>query len=104
MLRVITRKWGNTFRLELYGLLGGDWVPLLEQHWRAIARQQPSAKVTVVLSDVDFIDSHGERLLRRLAASGVRLVASGCMNRHLIETLEPDAGETKGVGHGSAES
>ncbi len=89
MLRVITRTWGNTFRLELHGLLGGDWVPLLEQHWRAIVHHHPSAKMTVVLSDVDFIDSQGEQLLRRMAASGVRFVASGCMNRHLVETLQP---------------
>lgn len=104
MLRVITRKWGNTFRLDLYGHLGGDWVPLLDRHWRAIMHHQPSAKVTLVLSDVDFIDHHGERLLRRMAASGVRFEAWGCMNRHIVETLESHAGEVKGGGRGSAES
>jgi anti-anti-sigma regulatory factor len=81
MLRVITKQWGDTYRLELHGILGGDWVPLLEQQWRAIAHDVPSARVTIVLSDVDFIDSDGERLLRSMAVAGVEFVVSGCMNR-----------------------
>ena len=36
MLRVITVKRGDGYRLELHGMLGGEWVPLLEEHWRAI--------------------------------------------------------------------
>ncbi len=104
MLRVITRHWGNAFRLELHGVLGGAWVALLAQHWRAIVHHQPSAKISVVLSNVEFIDPHGERLLRRMAERGVRFEASGCMNRHLVESLEAHVGHTKGVGHGRAES
>jgi anti-anti-sigma regulatory factor len=89
MLRVITKQWGDTYRLELHGILGGDWVPLLEQQWRTIANDVPSARVTIVLSDVDFIDSDGERLLRNMAVAGVEFVVSGCMNRYLIEKLQP---------------
>jgi hypothetical protein len=97
MLRVITVKRGDLYRLELHGMLGGEWVPLLEQHWRAIVNGGASARVTVVLSNVDFIDPDGEQLLRRMADAGVRFVVSGCMNRYLVDRLRVDA-RSEGVG------
>jgi len=97
MLRVITTKSGNRVRLELHGLLGGDWVPLLEEHWRAIVKELPHARVTTVLSEVEFIDSEGERLIQRMAESGVRFIATGCMNRYVVEKRKAPRGETKGA-------
>lgn len=97
MLRVITKQLGNTVRLELHGLLGGDWVPLLEEHWRAIVRDLPQAQVTAVLSEVDFIDIEGERLIQRMAENGVRFIATGCMNRYVVERLKAHTCETKGA-------
>ena len=89
MLRVITERQGDNCRLDLHGTLGGDWVTVLEQHWRSIMDDVPSATVTLVLSNVDFIDADGEALLRRMADHGVELVASGCMNRYVIGRLKP---------------
>jgi hypothetical protein len=89
MLRVITHKTGNRCRIELHGVLGREWVPLLEQHWRAIIAEAASVKITVVLWDVQFIDPDGERLLRRMADEGVEFAVSGCMNRHVIDNLQP---------------
>jgi hypothetical protein len=97
MLRVITVKRGGVYRLELHGMLGGEWVSLLEQHWRAVVDGVAPARVTVVLSNVDFIDPDGERLLRRMADAGVRFVVSGCMNRYLVDRLRANARATKGV-------
>jgi hypothetical protein len=98
MLRVITVRQGSTNRLELHGMLGGEWVPLLEQHWRAIVDGGASAGVTVVLSNVDFIDPDGEGLLQRMADAGVRFVVSGCMNRYVVDRLQASArATTKGV-------
>jgi hypothetical protein len=97
MLRVITVKRGDVYRLELHGMLGGEWVPLLEQHWRELVDGGASARVTVVLSHVDFIDPDGELLLGRMADAGVRFVVSGCMNRYLVDRLQASEGATKGV-------
>jgi hypothetical protein len=97
MLRVITKKRGSTVRLDLHGLLGGDWVPVLEEHWRAIVRDLPRARITAVLSEVEFIDVEGERLIQRMAGKGVRFVATGCMNRYVVEKLGAHTGETKGA-------
>jgi hypothetical protein len=97
MLRIITKRRGGRFRLELHGMLGGEWVPLLERHWQAIANGKHSARITVVLSDVEFIDPDGERLVQRMSESGVAFVASGCMNRHVIEKLRPNGHAKRGV-------
>lgn len=88
MLRVTTRQHGNTYTFELSGVLGGEWVPMLEEHWRATINRARSAVVTVTLSDVDFIDGAGERLLQTMAEAGVELVVSGCMNRYVIDHLQ----------------
>lgn len=87
MLRVITQQHDDSCRLELHGMLVGEWVPLLEHHWCAMLSDLPSVKVTVVLSGVDFIDEDGKRLLRRMADGGVEFIVSGCMNRYVIEML-----------------
>ena len=90
MLRVITQNSDGSYRLELHGMLGGEWVRLLEQHWRTLVAAAPSAPFVVVLSNVDFIDADGERLLRRMAEGGVDFVVSGCMNRYVVEQLQPN--------------
>jgi hypothetical protein len=97
MLRVITEQQGDTYRLELHGTLGGEWVPLLEQHWRGIVGTLESAKVTLVLSNIHFIDAEGERLLKRMADCGTEFVVEGCMNRYVIKKLRQSTQRDKGV-------
>jgi hypothetical protein len=89
MLRVISERLRDRYRLDLHGTLGGEWVATLEQHWRSIMDDVPSARVTLVLSNVDFIDSEGEELLRRMADNDVEFVVAGCMNRYVIDSLKP---------------
>jgi hypothetical protein len=96
MLRVITVQQGDSYQLDLHGVLGGEWVAVLEQHWRSIVRALPLAKMTLVLSNVDFIDSEGERLLQRMADEGVEFVVAGCMNRYVVDKLKPCARAAKG--------
>ena len=89
MLRIITERQGNSYRLDLHGTLGSEWVKVLHQHWRAIVNDVPTAKVTVVLSNVDFIDSDGEQLLQHMADDDVAFVVAGSMNRYVIDRLKP---------------
>jgi hypothetical protein len=96
MLRVITERQGNRYRLDLHGTLGSEWVAVLEQHWRSIVNDVPSAKVTLVLSHVDFIDPDGEQLLHRMADDDVEFVAAGCMNRYVIDSLKPGVPAAEG--------
>lgn len=88
MLRIITEQRGHTFHLDLHGTLDDEGVGILERHWRGIVEKVPSTFVTVGLSNVGFIDTHGGRLLRRMAQCGVEFNAAGCMNRYVIERIE----------------
>jgi hypothetical protein len=96
MLRVITRRLGDGYTLDLHGTLGGEWVAALEQHWRSILNDVPSARVTLVLSNIDFIDADGEALLQRMANRHVEFVVSGCLNRYVIDSLKPAVREAEG--------
>jgi hypothetical protein len=87
MLRIITDIRGDTSRLELHGSITGDWIAVLERHWREILEAAPSAVVIVGLSNVVFIDADGEQLLRCMAQRGVALEGEGCMNRYVIDKL-----------------
>jgi hypothetical protein len=98
MLRVITERQGDSYRLDLHGKLGGEWVAVLEQHWRSIMDDVPSAKVTLVLSNIDFIDSDGEQLLQRMADDDVTYVVAGCMNRYVIDSLKLGVPAAEGGG------
>ena len=97
MLRVITERQGDSYRLDLHGTLGGDWVGVLEQLWRSIVDGVPFAKVTLVLSNVDFIDSDGEQLLQRMVDDDVEFVVAGCMNRYVIDRLKPTVRAAEGA-------
>jgi hypothetical protein len=97
MLRVITERQGDRCRLDLHGTLGGEWVAVLEQHWRSMIDEVPSVKVTLVLSNVDFIDRNGEQLLHRMADDDVEFVVAGCMNRYVIDRLKPDVPAAEGA-------
>jgi hypothetical protein len=96
MLRVITERQGDRYRLDLHGTLGGEWVSVLEQHWRSILDDVPSAKLTLVLSNVAFIDPDGEQLLQRMADDDVEFVVAGCMNRYVIDSLKSSAEVAEG--------
>jgi hypothetical protein len=96
MLRVITERQGDRYRLDLHGTLGGEWVSVLEQHWRSILDDVPSAKLTLALSNVAFIDADGEQLLQRMADDDVEFVVAGCMNRYLIDRLKPGVRAAEG--------
>jgi len=99
MLRIETKQLANGVRIDLHGTLGGEWVPLVEQHWRSIVDGgDPAQRVTIGLSDVDFIDVSGARLLRRMADTGAEFVVAGCMNRYVVETLRPHVRASKGEG------
>jgi hypothetical protein len=87
MLRIITEERGNAYRLELHGTVAREGISVLERHWLSILDKAPSAIVTVGLSNADFIDQHGERLLRRMAECGVEFDGAGCMNRYVIEKI-----------------
>jgi hypothetical protein len=87
MLRIITEQHGKTYRLELHGTISGEGLDVLERHWRGIRDRAPFARLTVGLTNVAFIDTAGEEVLRRMAEHGVEFDGTGLMNRYVIEKI-----------------
>jgi len=87
MLRIIADRHGPACRLHLHGTLAGEWIDVLERYWQAVARNGPEEPVTVVMSDVSFIDPAAEPLLRRMADAGVDFEGAGIMNRYIIDKI-----------------
>ena len=87
MLRIIADRHGPSYRLHLHGTLAGEWIDVLERSWHAVVRKEPSEPVTVVMSEVTFIDPAAEPLLQRMADAGVVFEGAGIMNRYVIDKI-----------------
>ena len=78
-----------TFELE--GRLAGPWVKELELCWRSAVSTQRIYPVRVDLSSVTFIDAEGKDLLGRMYREGAKLVATGCLNKSIVEGIMQSA-------------
>ncbi len=93
MLKITTRVEDNIIVLELEGRLTGPWVKELRSFWESTtASDRTSSRVD--LTSVTFIDQEGKDLLGELYCQGAHLVATGCLNKCIVESI---------MGSGSAE-
>ena len=81
-----TEKQSRTV-VTVDGYLSGDSIKVVE----TCCNQAKSTgkPVDLFLRDVSTIDQAGRALLRRLAASGVRLLASGVYTSYIVRALTP---------------
>jgi len=87
MLRITTQIEAGILHLGVEGKLAGPWVKELGLYWRAAAGTRPRHHVRVNLSSVTFIDEEGKDLLRAIYREGAELVASGCLNKCIVEGI-----------------
>ena len=75
------------------GYLSGECIEVVE----GCCDQALSSmgRVDLCLRDVSVIDQAGRALLSRLAARGVRLLATGVYNSHLVQELSTACAERK---------
>jgi len=86
MLKITMKIESGVRTFDLDGKLAGPWVEELEQCWRSAADAHLHP-VRVDLSSVTFIDEDGKDLLGRMYREGAKLVASGCLNRCIVERI-----------------
>jgi hypothetical protein len=87
MLKITTQRGAGGLLLGLEGKLAGPWVKELERCWRSVAGTQDIYPVRVDLSAVTFIDADGKELLARMYGEGAKLVATGCLNKAIVEGI-----------------
>jgi hypothetical protein len=88
MLRITTLKTQMVTTLRVEGKLVGPWVGELQGSWRSVSSEPANGRLCVDLTDVTFVDEEGKRLLEVMYAEGVKLKASGCVTRRLVEEIE----------------
>lgn len=91
MLKITTRIESDVLFFGLEGKLAGPWVKELEQCWRSAIGTQKNNPVRVDLSSVTFIDEEGKELLKEMHRQGAELVASGCLNKCIVEGIMQSA-------------
>ena len=87
MLKINMKIEAGVMTFELDGKLAGPWVKELELSWRSAASTQRIYPVRVDLSSVTFIDAEGKDLLGWMYREETKLVATGCLNKSIVEGI-----------------
>lgn len=85
MLKITTYVDADRITLELEGRVTGLWVEELKVSWQNAAREDH--QVGVVLKEVTFVDEAGKKLLADMHRKRVKLVATGCMTKAIIQEI-----------------
>jgi ABC-type transporter Mla MlaB component len=88
VLKITVDETDQLKKFSLEGKLSGPWVKELARVWLASDATSPAKPVAVDICGVTFVDSEGQQLLARMYGNGVKLQASGCMNRSIVERIE----------------
>jgi hypothetical protein len=87
MLKITTRREAGVLVFQLEGRLAGPWVQELELCWRSALDTRQGDPMRVDLSAATFIDAEGKALLGQMYQEGAELIASGCLNRSVVEEI-----------------
>ena len=87
MLKITMQIAAGVMTFALEGKLAGPWVKELELCWRSAAGTLQIHAVRVDLSSVTFIDEEGKDLLDRMYRKGAKLMATGCLNKCIVEGI-----------------
>jgi len=87
MLRITIHDSAKAITFKLEGKLTGPWVQELEQCWLTAESTATGRAAVVDLTQVAFIDASGRELLERLHARGVQLLATGPLNKSIVDEI-----------------
>jgi len=99
MFRITKAEDRSKTILTIDGQLSGDSVAAVETCCNQAGLD--GRPVQLYLRDVTSVDHAGQQLLRRLAAKGVILAASGVYTSYLVQALTSVGNESRIYGNGS---
>jgi anti-anti-sigma regulatory factor len=88
MLKITNTATPTEQKWVLHGQLSGPWVAELQSNWEKTRSESYERKCVVDLTDVTFIDEHGERVLRVMRSEGAEFVARGVDTQQVLAELE----------------
>jgi len=77
-------------RILLSGTLVGPWIGELQKLWEDSRQHLGDRRCMVDLGEVTLIDQTAHALLATMVNDGAELIASGMVNRWLIEALKEE--------------
>ena len=95
MLRITLAQESELSTLRLEGAISGPWVDELELTWSDIRGTGPGRRVVVDLSEVSFVDSEGQELLRWMFTQGAELRSGPLVSvtRLILNRIKNDSNE-----------
>ena len=90
MLKIALVDTPGEQKIVLSGTLVGPWIGELQKLWEQSRRQLGGRRCVVDLNDVTVIHQTAHALLATMVNDGAELVASGMVNRWLIEALKQE--------------
>lgn len=87
MLRITTESRPDGFTFLVEGKLVGAWAKELEQTWKQSAASREQRTAIVDLSETQYIDSEGRRVLAKLASEGARFRTACPLIESMIEVI-----------------
>ena len=99
MLRINIMDCPDEVRFILYGRLCEPWIPELKTALVEKQRNLRNRKMVIDLKETTSIDSKGIQLLSTMYDAGVRLITSGVVMRHMVETFRKKKKENHSLLH-----
>jgi len=90
MLKITLVDTADEQKFVLSGTLVGPWIGELQKLWEDSRQQLGERRCVVDLDEVTLIDQTAHALLATMVNDGAELVASGMLNRWLIEALKQE--------------
>jgi len=87
MLKITIEDSSLELRFRLEGNLAGAWVTELRQVWQTAASTTNGRSTVADLTDVDFVDECGEKLLADMHHAGVGLVGVTPLIQAVMEEI-----------------
>ncbi len=100
MLRITLLREPGPPMLKLEGKLSGPWVPELERSWNECLNEGLARPVQVDLSEVTFISTEGETLLKTMFQQGADLQSHSLMTQFILSQIKKGSNGNHNTGNG----
>jgi len=90
VLRITIVETPSEQKWVLQGRLIGPWAAELRSNWEKTHGESRGRSCTVDLTQVTFIDTNGEKVLRKMMRQGAHFLVSGLYATHVVENLEAE--------------
>jgi hypothetical protein len=87
MLRITIHDQPRVLKIQLEGILTGQWLHELEACWQGAMASQPEPSLLADLTGVTFTDDAGKACLATMHRQGVQFISADCMTNAIVDEI-----------------